>query len=199
MDLSINILNIIGIVLEICISIFILISEKNKSKKLSTESKNEYKQQMNNIINTTQGDNASFNLTQVQMLQSNYQERTYRELLSNLEEERTNKEDIKFNKKCMSLRKGINIICLVIVIFCMYYFFELANLFSASIYLLNVLFQTIFMLSTIILIFSISNFVKLFFIIYRKYNYKLLRKIQLFLITLFSTIGSCTWIFYDWK
>ncbi|EAE3608389.1 hypothetical protein H9Y77_002781, partial [Listeria monocytogenes] len=102
MDLSINILNIIGIVLEICISIFILISEKNKSKKLSTESKNEYKQQMNNIINTTQGDNASFNLTQVQMLQSNYQERTYRELLSNLEEERTNKEDIKFNKKCMS-------------------------------------------------------------------------------------------------
>ncbi|EAC7302416.1 hypothetical protein AUQ77_14570, partial [Listeria monocytogenes] len=99
MDLSINILNIIGIVLEICISIFILISEKNKSKKLSTESKNEYKQQMNNIINTTQGDNASFNLTQVQMLQSNYQERTYRELLSNLEEERTNKEDIKFNKK----------------------------------------------------------------------------------------------------
>ncbi|EAD9199664.1 hypothetical protein AOU56_14275, partial [Listeria monocytogenes] len=90
MDLSINILNIIGIVLEICISIFILISEKNKSKKLSTESKNEYKQQMNNIINTTQGDNASFNLTQVQMLQSNYQERTYRELLSNLEEERTN-------------------------------------------------------------------------------------------------------------
>ncbi|EQC2022124.1 hypothetical protein ACY27H_002853, partial [Listeria monocytogenes] len=98
MDLSINILNIIGIVLEICISIFILISEKNKSKKLSTESKNEYKQQMNNIINTTQGDNASFNLTQVQMLQSNYQERTYRELLSNLEEERTNKEDIKFNK-----------------------------------------------------------------------------------------------------
>ncbi|EAF6295584.1 hypothetical protein AS072_12800, partial [Listeria monocytogenes] len=80
MDLSINILNIIGIVLEICISIFILISEKNKSKKLSTESKNEYKQQMNNIINTTQGDNASFNLTQVQMLQSNYQERTYREL-----------------------------------------------------------------------------------------------------------------------
>ncbi|EQC1973910.1 hypothetical protein ACY268_002260, partial [Listeria monocytogenes] len=85
MDLSINILNIIGIVLEICISIFILISEKNKSKKLSTESKNEYKQQMNNIINTTQGDNASFNLTQVQMLQSNYQERTYRELLSNLE------------------------------------------------------------------------------------------------------------------
>ncbi|EAF0401979.1 hypothetical protein BW291_12980, partial [Listeria monocytogenes] len=100
MDLSINILNIIGIVLEICISIFILISEKNKSKKLSTESKNEYKQQMNNIINTTQGDNASFNLTQVQMLQSNYQERTYRELLSNLEEERTNKEDIKFNKKC---------------------------------------------------------------------------------------------------
>ncbi|WP_253255034.1 hypothetical protein [Listeria ivanovii] len=200
MDLSVNILNIIGIVLEIGVSIFILITEKNKSKKLSTEAKNEYKQQMNNIINTTQGDNASFNLTQVQMMMhSKYQESTYKGIYDNIKEEKANKEKIKFSKKCNSLKKGISIVCLMIFIFYMYYFFDLVKSYSFSIYLLNVLFQIIFMLSTIILIFSFSNFIKLFFIVFREYNYKLLRKLQLFCITLFTTIGSSAWIYYDWK
>ncbi|MBC1737243.1 hypothetical protein [Listeria seeligeri] len=199
MDLSISVLNIIGISLEIFVSIFILVSEKKKSKNFRAEAKNEYKQQMNNIINTTQGNNASFNLTQVQMMRSNYQDRAYKEILSNLKEEKANKEEIKFNKKCTSLRKGINIIYLIIVVFCMYYFFDLIEKFSFSIYLLNVLFQIVFMLSTIILIFSFFNFIKLFVIVFREYNYKMLRKIQLFVITLFTTIGSSAWIYYDWK
>ncbi|MBF2346288.1 hypothetical protein [Listeria seeligeri] len=199
MDLSISVLNIIGISLEIIVSIVILISEKNKSKNLRAEAENEYKQQMNNIINNTQGNNASFNLTQVQMMQSNYQDRTYKEILSNLKEKRANKEEIKFNKKCTSLKKRINIICLIVAVFWMYYFFDLVQSFSFSIYLLNVLFQTVFMLSTIILFFSVSNFIKLFFIVFREYNYKMVRRIQLFVITLFTTIGSSAWIYYDWK
>ncbi|EEV4936720.1 hypothetical protein HFM76_002993, partial [Listeria monocytogenes] len=61
MELSINILNIIGILLEIGVSVYIIFSEKNKSKKLNNEAENEFVQQANNIVTNTQGDNAAFN------------------------------------------------------------------------------------------------------------------------------------------
>ncbi|EGN2739913.1 hypothetical protein IIE56_002944, partial [Listeria monocytogenes] len=60
MELSINILNIIGILLEIGVSVYIIFSEKNKSKKLNNEAENEFVQQANNIVTNTQGDNAAF-------------------------------------------------------------------------------------------------------------------------------------------
>ncbi|MCE8279815.1 hypothetical protein JJN47_11270, partial [Listeria monocytogenes] len=63
MELSINILNIIGILLEIGVSVYIIFSEKNKSKKLNNEAENEFVQQANNIVTNTQGDNAAFNFT----------------------------------------------------------------------------------------------------------------------------------------
>ncbi|EAD4041893.1 hypothetical protein EIP43_16395, partial [Listeria monocytogenes] len=62
-----------------------------------------------------------------------------------------------------------------------------------------VLFQTIFTLATFILIFSLSNFVKLFLIRFKEYNYIVLRKIQLFLTTLFALLGASFWIYFDWR
>ncbi|EBH4262503.1 hypothetical protein FK114_15130, partial [Listeria monocytogenes] len=104
MELSINILNIIGILLEIGVSVYIIFSEKNKSKKLNNEAENEFVQQTNNIVNNTQGDNAAFNFTHVQM-QSRYQEKTYQEILSDLQEKKENKQKLKHEKDFLLLRK----------------------------------------------------------------------------------------------
>ncbi|EAA0025513.1 hypothetical protein HXA57_13360, partial [Listeria monocytogenes] len=108
MELSINILNIIGILLEIGVSVYIIFSEKNKSKKLNNEAENEFVQQANNIVTNTQGDNAAFNFTHVQM-QSKYQEKTYQEILSDLQEKKENKQKLKHEKDFLLLRKVVNI------------------------------------------------------------------------------------------
>ncbi|EDO0335387.1 hypothetical protein M5M09_003012, partial [Listeria monocytogenes] len=95
MELSINILNIIGILLEIGVSVYIIISEKKKSKNRNSEAENDLIQQTNNIINNRQGDNASFNYTNV-LMQSKYQERAYREILNDLGDKKENKQKSKY-------------------------------------------------------------------------------------------------------
>ncbi|HAK1151827.1 TPA: hypothetical protein H1558_002902, partial [Listeria monocytogenes] len=198
MELSINILNIIGILLEIGVSVYIIISEKKKSKNRNSEAENDLIQQTNNIINNRQGDNASFNYTNV-LMQSKYQERAYREILNDLGDKKENKQKSKYGKKCSYLRKVINIVCLGIIGFWAFYYFDLMKITSFNTYLLNVLFQTIFTLATFILIFSLSNFVKLFLIRFKEYNYIVLRKIQLFLTTLFALLGASFWLYFDWR
>ncbi|ECQ6666387.1 hypothetical protein AFZ89_14250, partial [Listeria monocytogenes] len=198
MELSINILNIIGILLEIGVSVYIIFSEKNKSKKLNNEAENEFVQQANNIVTNTQGDNAAFNFTHVQM-QSKYQEKTYQEILSDLQEKKENKQKLKHEKDFLLLRKVVNIVCLGIGAFWAFYFYDIMKVTSFDTYLLNILFQTIFTLATFILVFSISNFVRLFLIHFKDYNYRVLRKIQLFLTTFFSMIGATAWLYFDWR
>lgn len=79
-----------------CFSIHYFL-RKNKSKKLNNEAENEFVQQANNIVTNTQGDNAAFNFTHVQM-QSKYQEKTYQEILSDLQEKKENKQKLKHEK-----------------------------------------------------------------------------------------------------
>lgn len=43
-------------------------------------------------------------------------------------------EKIKFSEECMVLKKGISIACTIMVIFYMYYFFDLVKSYSISIY-----------------------------------------------------------------
>ncbi|EAV9830162.1 hypothetical protein FFC97_14280, partial [Listeria monocytogenes] len=129
MELSINILNIIGILLEIGVSVYIIFSEKNKSKKLNNEAENEFVQQTNNIVNNTQGDNAEFNFTHVQM-QSRYQEKTYQEILSDLQEKKENKQKLKHEKDFLLLRKVVNVVCMVIGAFWAFYFYDIMKVTS---------------------------------------------------------------------
>lgn len=166
---------------------------------MQQEATERYHQHMSNIQSITHGDNSPINFTQIQMPKDENQTMILQDIRDSLNREKGNSEAIKFSGLCHSVKRITRWSIVAIFVVFAIYFYKGAGFSSLKEILINALFQTLFLIAILTIIFSIFDFIKLFTTHYFSYKRNFFRNVQQIILPLFTLTGAGSWVYLDFK